>query len=208
MKFHYITIEREYVSGGQEIARRLAETAGISCYGREIIQAVSQSQNISESQIDNYEETVTNSFLYTIFSLGKMQSGDTDMLSKEGHIFVAEQEAIRQMANAGSAVFIGHCASEALKDRQGVLRVFIRSDVEEKKRCIINEYGVAENKVEDTMRRFDRKRTNYYYANTAKKWIEFSNYDVVLNSGTIGIRWLRFCFERLFIETQCAKCTT
>lgn len=187
MKFQYITIEREYGSGGLTIARRLSELTGIPCYGREIIKAVAEKQRISESQIDHYEETVTNSFFYTIAALGKAQSGDADLLSKEGHIFVAEQETIRQMAAAGPAVFVGHCASEALKDRPGVLRVFIRSDEGEKKKRIVQEYGISENEVAGAMRRFDRKRANYYYTNTAKKWQDLTNYDVVLNSGAIGI---------------------
>lgn len=71
MKFHYIAIEREYGSGGQEIAERLAQSMGISCYGREIIQAVAEKQNISESQIEYYEEHATSSFLYTIYAIGK-----------------------------------------------------------------------------------------------------------------------------------------
>ena len=40
MKAKYITIEREYGSGGTQIARRLAEETGIPCYGREILEAV------------------------------------------------------------------------------------------------------------------------------------------------------------------------
>ena len=42
MKCNYITIEREYGSGGTKIARRLAEECGIPCYGQEILEAVSR----------------------------------------------------------------------------------------------------------------------------------------------------------------------
>lgn len=49
---------------------------------------------------------------------------------------------IRQMAAAGSAIFVGHCAAEALKDKPGVLRVFIRSGEEEKKKRITQKYGI------------------------------------------------------------------
>ncbi len=187
MKFQYIAMEREYGSGGREIARRLSEITGIPCYGREIIEAVSKEQNISVSQIDHYEESVTNSFLYTIFALGKALSGDSDMLTKEGHIFVAEQKVIRQMAEKGPAVFVGHCAAEALKTKQGLLRVFIRCGMEEKRKRITEEYKIPENKVESTIHKFDHKRANYYYANTAKKWADFNNYDLILDSGTLGV---------------------
>lgn len=73
------------VKPGQEIAQRLAEIMRISCYGREIIQADSEKQNILESQIDYNEEHVTNSLLYTIYAMGRVQSGNTDILSKDGH---------------------------------------------------------------------------------------------------------------------------
>ena len=37
-KCKYITIEREYGSGGTEIARLLAGQIGIPCYGHEFLQ--------------------------------------------------------------------------------------------------------------------------------------------------------------------------
>ena len=40
MKFRYITIEREYGSGGTKIARTLSEVSGVPCYGEEILEAV------------------------------------------------------------------------------------------------------------------------------------------------------------------------
>lgn len=36
----YITIEREYGSGGTQIARKLSAITGVPCYGREILEKV------------------------------------------------------------------------------------------------------------------------------------------------------------------------
>ena len=83
MKCNYITIEREYGSGGTKIARRLAEVCGIGCYGTEILEAVSQKNHIPVESIQHYEETVSGSFLYTLFVMSQTQSGDPDMLTKE-----------------------------------------------------------------------------------------------------------------------------
>ena len=66
MKARYIAIEREYGSGGTEIARRVAEETGVPCYGREIIEAVAQIRNLSVDDIEKYERNVKNSFLYSI----------------------------------------------------------------------------------------------------------------------------------------------
>ena len=106
MKCNYLTIEREYGSGGTKIARRLAEECGIACYGPEILEAVSRKNNISIDQIQHLEESVSGSFLYTLFVMGRVQSGDSDMLSGEGKIFVEEQRAIEYLAGQGPAIFL------------------------------------------------------------------------------------------------------
>lgn len=101
--------------------------------------------------------------------------------------YIAEQEAIARFARRGPAIFPGHCASEALKEQSGVIRVFIRcTDEVEKRARIANEYGIPETDIESTRKRFDKKRANYYYSNTAKKWEDFRNYDLVLDSAVLG----------------------
>lgn len=187
MKCNYITIEREYGSGGTFVARKLAEECGIACYGREILEEVSKEYNIAPESIEQYEETVTNSFLYSMFIISRAQAGDPDMLANEGHIYVAEQLMIKKMASRGRAIFLGHCAAEALKDRKGVIKVFIRSSKEDKTKRIMDLYGIDEKEVELIRKKFDKKRANYFYANTAKTWDDLRNYDIVLDVSNLGI---------------------
>ncbi len=187
MKCNYITIEREYGSGGTKIARRLAEACNIACYGPEILEAVSKKNDVPVEHIQHYEESVSGSFLYTLFVMSQVQSGDSDMLTKEGHIFLDEQKEIQRLASSGPAIFLGHCASEALKKRSGVVKVFIRADSDEKKKRIMRDYGIAEKDVENVRKRFDNKRSKYYYANTTKRWSDMKNYDIVLDSSRLGI---------------------
>lgn len=188
MKYKYITIEREYGSGGTKIARLLAEQLGIPCYGQEILEEISKKKNIPVEQIQRYEETVTNSFLYSIYMLTQTASGKTDMLTQEGHIYVAEQAVIKRLAANTPAIFLGHCASEALKEYEGVINIFIRcTDAKAKQERIMEEYGIPEIQTEVIRRKFDKKRANYYYVNTEKKWDDFRNYDIVLDSGKLGI---------------------
>ena len=187
MKCNYITIEREYGCGGTEIARRLAEKCGIPCYGQEILEAVSRKNHVLVESIQHCEETVSGSFLYTLFMMSKSGAGDPDMLTKEGHIFLDEQREIERMAAKGPAIFLGHCAAEALKDYPGVARVFIRAEREAKRQRIIQEYEIPEQQADAVRKRFDNKRSRYYYANTARKWTNPENYDLILDSSRLGI---------------------
>lgn len=183
----YVTIEREYGSGGRAVARQLAEEVGIPCYGREILECAASRLRIPVDQLERYEENTTNSFLYSVAMLGKTQSADPDMLMRDGQLFVAEQMAIRTLASNGPAVFLGHCASEALRGQRDVLKVFIKSSREARKNRITKEYGIPPADVESTIRRFDKKRSGYYMVNTAKKWHDLNNYDIVLDSSVLGV---------------------
>ena len=188
MKFRYITIEREYGSGGTKIGRELSKVSKVPCYGREILEAVAKKRGITEDQINRYEESVTGSLLYTIFVMGRMQSGNQDMLTEEGKIFLDEQLEIRRLAMDGPAIFLGHCASEALRDQKGVIKVFIRSsDDQEVKNRIEEDYQITKDKVESTRRYYNKKRAGYYRANTGNDWKDIKNYDLILDSAVLGI---------------------
>ena len=108
MKCNYITIEREYGSGGTKIAKRLSEICSVPCYGREILEEVSHKYGFSVDRIERYEETVTNSFLYSVYLMSKVQAGESNMLAGEGHIYIAEQEIIKKLAANGRGIFLGH----------------------------------------------------------------------------------------------------
>ena len=187
MKIKYITIEREYGSGGTEIAAKLAEKCGIACYGAEIMELAAQKLHITAEEAQQYEEKITNSFLYSMFVMSQVQSGNTNALPMESRLYVEEHNAICSLAKSGRSVFVGHCASEALKDEAGVLRVFIRADDAFKHDRVVSEYGIDEKDAEAMCRRYNKKRSTYYTFNTNKKWDDLTNYDMVLDSSAIGI---------------------
>ncbi len=115
-------------------------------------------------------------------------SGNADMLSLEGHVYLAEQAVIQRLAEKGRGIFLGHCASEALKEKEGTVKVFIRcSDDQKKRQRILEDYGIPEMNANAVRKSFDKKRSNYYHANTAKKWDDLKNYDIALDSGVLGI---------------------
>ena len=110
------------------------------------------------------------------------------MLAADGHIYVAEQEVIKRLAANTSAIFLGHCASEALKEKNGVINVFIHcSDEKAKRERIIKTYDIPESKVDVVQRKYDKKRANYYNVNTERQWEDFKQYDIVLDSGKLGL---------------------
>ncbi len=186
MKIRYITIEREYGSGGTQIAQETARRCGIGCYGREIMEMVAKEQQVSVKTLEKYEENVSGSVLYSLFVMSQSQTGNPDLLSQQAKLYVAETRIIRELAKSGPAVFVGHCASQALKDQPGVLKVFIRGREAEKHHRVTEEYGIDSKDVAATCRQFDRRRANYYNFCTKKRWDDPDNYDLILDSSALG----------------------
>jgi hypothetical protein len=200
MNIKYLAIEREYGSGGTKIAELVSANTGIPCYGKQIVEKVSKRLQMTVEEVERCEEKVTGSIMYTIYMMSQAHSGNGNMLTKEGEIFVAAQSEIQLIARHGNAIFLGHCASEALKEDEGVVKVFIRcSDEEQKRKRIIRDYGIPKEKVDTVRERFDKKRANYYHANTDNKWKDFSNYDIVLDSAILGIDGCAAVLKGLFL---------
>lgn len=186
MRYDYVVIEREYGSGGTEIGQVLSERIHIPCYGSEILTGVSEKLHLPVSDIQKYEESTTNSFLYSIYAIGRMNEGAENLLSKEGQIFVEEQKLIKEYALHGPAVFVGRCAANALESKN-VITVYVHAEEKCRRQRAVAEYGIPENMADSIMAKYDRKRRNYFYANTGKKWNDWSNYDIILDSGRLGL---------------------
>ncbi|MGN0401463.1 MAG: cytidylate kinase-like family protein, partial [Acetatifactor sp.] len=46
---------------------------------------------------------------------------------------------------------------------------------------------IEKSEVERVRKRFDKRRAGYYYANTTRKWNDYNNYDIMLDSSVLGI---------------------
>ena len=112
MSINYITIERNMEAAEQRSRTRCPKP--VRCHAMEEDPGSSiQGVNVPIERIEKYEENSTGSFLYSMYALSRAGSGESDLLSLEGHVFVEEQKVIQKMAANGRAIFLGHCASEA-----------------------------------------------------------------------------------------------
>lgn len=187
VKFRYITIEREYGSGARMIGNKLAQKLDIPCYGTQILEMAAQKLNTTVERIRSLEEKSVGSLLYTIEMMGRIANGDTNTAPKSVQIHAQEQSIIQELAKRGPAVFVGRCAGFALRNEKRVLHVFIRSDWETRKRRVIEEYGINPGLAESYMRQIDKRRANYYFINTGKRWKDPEEYHMLLDSSAIGI---------------------
>lgn len=187
MRYNVIAIEREYASGGSEIGARLSKRLGIPCYGREILEEVAEMEGTTPGQIEHLEETATNSFLYSIAMISKAATGDNTGLSRESALYLAEAKVITDFVAQGPCILVGRCAGWILRARKDLLRVFIHADMEYRRNRALKSYGLEEARVDAVLKRFDKRRSNFYGANSGRKWDNKEGYDIILDSSTLGI---------------------
>ena len=124
MRINYITIEREYGSGGTEIAHRLAKACGIPCYGMEILEAVSKEWNVPIDRIEKYEENSTGSFLYSMYALSRSGGGESDLLSLEGRGLCRRAESDPENGRKRKSDFFGPLCVRGLEIPKGCDQYF------------------------------------------------------------------------------------
>lgn len=187
MKFKYITIEREYGSGARMIGDRLARRLDMPCYGTQILEMAAKKLDTTVERIRSLEEKSVGSLLYTIEMMGRIANGDTNSAPKSVQLYATEQLIIQELAKTGPAVFVGRCAEFALRNEKRVLHVFIRADRETRKKRVIEEYGVNPGLAEAYMKQIDKRRANYYFSSTGKRWKDPEEYHMLLDSSAVGI---------------------
>lgn len=182
MENRIITISRQFGSGGRTIGKEVAKELGIKCYDAEIIEKVAKESGYAESFIkENSEYTTYSSFLGQLFSARDYQ-GKTP----SDQIWVMQKKIIEDIASKESCVIIGRCADYILQDKN-ILKVFIHSSLENRAKRIVEKYGETDKDPIARLKEKDKKRASYYEFYTEIKWGDATNYDVSLDSGSLGM---------------------
>lgn len=188
---HIITISREFGSGGREIGKLLAEQLDIPFYDKELLEMASKESGICQELFESNDESYTNSFLYSLV-MGNYPVSPEGRINPEmplNHkLFLAQFDTIKKIAENGPCVIVGRCADYILKENADVLNFFVMGNLLEKKKRILERYDIEKNKVEDFIKKTDKRRAHYYNFYTDMRWGEAKNYDLCINSSKTGIQ--------------------
>lgn len=186
-----VTIARQFGSAGHEIGMKLAESYGIKCYDKELLNRVAKESGFCQEIIETQDERPTTSFLYNLvmdtYSFGYNNSHFVDMPISQ-KIFLAQFDTIKKIADEGPCVIVGRCADYALADRADTISLFIYANEEDKIQHIMKEHSdvKTEREARDLMVKRDKQRQSYYNYYSSKKWGRADSYDLCINSSVLG----------------------
>ena len=186
-----ITIARQYGSGGREIGEKVAERLGIPLYDKEIITDAASKGDFNIEVIKKSEETAANSLLYTL-AMGSNIAGTTMhfgyKMPLNDKLFIVQSDIIKGYASNGSCVIIGRCSDYVLREEPNILRIFVYGDLDHRQaRVALRHPEIKSNQIIDVINKTDKRRASYYNFYTGNKWGKYDNYDIAVNSSTLGI---------------------
>ncbi len=185
-----ISIGRSFGSRGAEVGRVLAEKLGIPFYDKEILDEQVKNSGFTSEYLKGFDEKKTSSFLYSVYMNPQslmMQSAFGGTQPMDLTIQKVQFDAIKEIASKGSCVIVGRRADQILKNDPGLIRVFISANDDDRVAHVAQRDKLSAKEAETKIKRMDRSRKSYYNYYGDGEWGQASNYDICLNSSTLGI---------------------
>ncbi|MCF0120155.1 MAG: cytidylate kinase-like family protein [Oscillospiraceae bacterium] len=184
-----IAISREFGSGGRLIGEKLALELGMMFYDKSIIQMAAEKSGLSPSFIEQSEENIPNSFLFNLSASAYASFKPAILYDApiNDKTFFAQSSVLHDIAKKDSCVIVGRCADYVLRDEPGIVRIFVHAPVEQRIKRAIETYGLEQDNAAAKLKKIDKSRENYYKYYTGERWGDPKNYDLIINTGFIGI---------------------
>jgi cytidylate kinase len=184
-----VTIEREYGSGGGEIAQRLAAQLGWKLWDQLLTEEIAKLAECPKAVVEVREER-TDPLYYRLFKSflrgsyeGSLNAHKLNLVDSES-ILKLTQRVVHSAARSGNSVIVGRGAQHFLRNRPDTLRVFLYAPREDKVRRLMAR-GKSENEAEQLVDSVDRERTDFIQKYFAVEWPTRAVYHTMINT-TIG----------------------
>ena len=187
MEKKIITISREFGSGGRTVGRLVAEKLGIPFYDKELVDQVALESGFAPKFVEEHGEHAPGKSLFSYAFAPQGVPGIMNGMSTADFLWNIQCSVILQLAEKGPCVIVGRNADYILKDRDDVLHAYIHADKAFRADRIVRLYGESEKSPEARLAEKDKRRHVNYQHYTGRVWGTAQNYDICLNTGTVGV---------------------
>src|SRR6202046_904363 len=160
-----VTIEREYGSGGGEIAQLVSEHLGWKLWDQLLTEEIARLAECPKSVVQRREER-TDPLYYRLFKSflrgsyeGSLNAYKLKLVDSES-ILKITQRVVEHAAKTGNSVIVGRGSQQFLKNRPDALRLFLYAPREDKVRRLLAR-GKSETEAEQLVDTVDRDRVDF-----------------------------------------------
>ena len=188
MKNISIVIDREYGSGGREVARILSEKLGMEFYDGNLLTMAGKEYGIDIGVIQEFDEKGVGGILSDIAMMSNA-TGTGFKMEQAYSVFSAQSRLVQQLVAQSPRIFLGRCTARILKTEAHVpfVNAFVyASNMQDRVDRVRQVDGVDAGRIEAYIKRKDAQRKNYNKFFADKVWGDPKNYDLMLNTSALG----------------------
>jgi len=181
-----ITVEREYGSGGGEVAQLLSERLGWKLWDDLLTEEIARLANCPKAVVEVREER-NDPLYYRLFKSflrgsyeGSINAYKLKLVDSETILKMTER-VVRHAAGKGNCVIVGRGSQHFLEDNPETLRVFLYAAREDKVRRVMAG-GKTESEAQELVDTVDRDRIDFIQRYFDVEWPTRSLYHVMLNT--------------------------
>ena len=184
--YRIVTIEREYGSGGGEIACELSKRLGWELWDRALTEEIAKVANVQCSTVERCEERVDGTFqrLLKVFWRGSHERSiplpGAEPFDTDRFVAVGEQ-VMEKIAHGGNCVIVGRGAPYFLRQHGDAFHVFLYAPHAEKLRRLVK-LGKNEREAEELLNTIDRDRITFVKRYFNADWPTRCLYHMMINT--------------------------
>jgi cytidylate kinase len=205
-----VTIEREYGSGGGEIAQLLAKHLGWKLWDQLLTEEIARLAECPKAVVEVREER-TDPLYYRLFKSflrgsyeGSINAHKLKLVDSESILQITER-VVQHAAKTGNSVIVGRGSQHFLRNRQDTLRVFLYAPREEKVRRLLAR-GKGEKEAEQLVDTVDQERADFIQKYFHVEWPDRAIYHTMINTVIGDEAVVRMILE--FMKTVDARAST
>jgi len=184
-----VTIEREYGSGGGEIAQMLSTHLGWKLWDQLLTEEIARLANCPKAVVEVREER-TDPLYYRLFKSflrgsyeGSLNAHKLNVVDSESILKITER-VVQYAAKTGNSVIVGRGSQHFLRSRSDTLRVFLYAPREDKVHRLLKR-GKSENEARQLVDTVDQERADFIQKYFHVEWPDRAIYHAMINT-TIG----------------------
>jgi cytidylate kinase len=181
-----ITVEREYGSGGGEIAQQLSDRLGWKLWDHLLTEEVSRLADCPKNVVEGREER-TDPLYYRLFKSflrgsyeGSINAHKLKLVDSESILRITER-VVQKAASTGNCVIVGRGSQHFLADRSDTLRIFLYAPREDKVRRVVAR-GKTEREAQELVDTVDRDRVDFVQRYFHVEWPTRFLYHLMINT--------------------------
>ena len=181
-----VTIEREYGSGGGEIAQLLSTHLGWKLWDQLLTEEIARFANCPKAVVQVREER-TDPLYYRLFKSflrgsyeGSLNAHKLNVVDSESILKITER-VVQHAAKTGNSVIVGRGSQHFLRTRPDTLRVFLYAPREEKVRRLLAR-GKSQNEAQQLVDTVDRERADFIQKYFHVEWPDRAVYHSMINT--------------------------